>query len=57
MTFPLFITLLILTATLIVMWNKLRKARRAEYIRTYSLPDGLFERLRKRRPELSLKEC
>jgi len=57
MTLPLFIASLVLITTLVVMWNMLRKARRAEYIRTYVLPDGLFDRLRKRRPELTLKDC
>lgn len=57
MTLPLFIALLLLTIALALMWNKLRKVRRAEYIRTYPLPAGLFERLRKRRPELTLKDC
>lgn len=36
---------------------KQQVARRAEFIRTYTLPKGLFERLRKRRPELTLKDC
>jgi hypothetical protein len=57
MTLPLFIASLVLITILAVMWNMLRQARRAEYIRTYVLPDGLFDRLRKRRPELTLKDC
>lgn len=32
-------------------------AVRADFIRTYSLPKGLYDRLIKRRPELSLKDC
>lgn len=57
MTLPLFIASLVLITILAIMWNMLRKARRAEYIRTYVLPEGLFDRLRKRRPELTLKDC
>lgn len=57
MTSPFFIASLALAVMLVVMGTKLRKARRAEYIRTYVLPDGLFDHLRKRRPELSLKDC
>ena len=57
MTSPFFIASLALAVILVVMGTKLRKARRAEYIRTYVLPDGLFDHLRKRRPELSLKDC
>lgn len=40
-----------------VVWRSALAARRAEFIRSYALPRGLFERLRKRRPELSLKDC
>lgn len=44
-------------AILIYLSHRLKAARRIEYIRNYSLPKGLYERLRKRRPELSLKDC
>jgi hypothetical protein len=40
-----------------VLWQQRRVARREAYIRTYDLPRGLFDNLRKRRPELGLKEC
>ena len=39
------------------VWRRARVARRAEFIRSYTLPQGLFERLKKRRPELTLKDC
>lgn len=42
---------------LITLWKKWRAAARAEYIRHYSLPPGLFEKLRKKHPALSLKDC
>jgi hypothetical protein len=36
---------------------RLRQARRAEFIRQYLLPRGLFEQLRKQRPGLTPKDC
>lgn len=57
MTIPLGVAVLGLTLGLLAVWFKLREVRRAEYIRTYSLPPGLYARLQKRRPELTLKEC
>ncbi|HSQ06883.1 MAG TPA: hypothetical protein VLM84_04220 [Chromatiaceae bacterium] len=48
---------LILGAVALAIWAQLRQARRAEFIRSYSLPPGLYARLQKRRPELSLKDC
>ena len=57
MTTSLTVVALLLTATLVIVWRRLRAAQRAEYIRTYTFPNGLFERLRKRRPELSTKDC
>lgn len=46
-----------LAITLWVVWARARMVARAEFIRSYSLPIGLFERLRKKRPELTLKDC
>ncbi len=53
----LLVALLMSLFALFLFWRRAREARRAEYIRNYTLPKGLFERLRKRRPELSLKDC
>ncbi|MRD47312.1 hypothetical protein GHT07_08470 [Caenimonas koreensis DSM 17982] len=39
------------------LWRKLVAAQREAYIRNFEFPMGLFERLRKQRPELSLKDC
>ncbi len=39
----------------LVMWSRLRRLKRAEFIRSYQLPAGLFERLAKVRPGLALK--
>lgn len=41
----------------VVFWVRWRRAVRADFIRTYAFPNGLFEKLRGKRPELSLKDC
>lgn len=41
----------------LVQWRRQRKARREAYIRDFVLPMGLFDKLRHRYPELSLKDC
>lgn len=59
MSFSIFTAFLaaILATALVILWLKWRTAARAEYIRQYTFPPGLFEKLRKTRPELSLKDC
>lgn len=57
---PIAIPLAIAAATsaiALLFWVRWRRAARAEYIRGYVFPKGLFEKLRKKRPELSLKDC
>ena len=39
------------------LWMALRRARRAEFIRSYTLPKGLFDKLRQRHPQLTQKDC
>lgn len=56
MNLTLFLAI-VLGGLLLFVWVKLVAARRAEFIRHYALPDGLFDKLRKKRPELTLKEC
>jgi len=51
------IATLILFAALWLLWSRQLTLRREAYIRTFDLPRGLFEQLRKRRPELGLKDC
>ena len=48
---------LVLAAFAFLLWTRWRKAVRAEYIRRYTLPAGLYEKLRKKRPDLSLKDA
>lgn len=39
------------------LWQRQVALRREAYIRSFTLPQGLFEKLRKQHPHLSLKEC
>jgi hypothetical protein len=48
---------ILLTITLVVVWARWRLAARADYIRGYRLPPGLYAKLQAKRPELSLKDC
>jgi hypothetical protein len=48
---------LIPAIVLLVIGTQWRRAMRAEYIRTYSFPPGLYKKLQTRRPELTLKDC
>ena len=42
---------------LFYLWFRWRRYVRAEYIRSYQLPAGLYSRLQKKRPDLTNKEC
>lgn len=48
---------LFLGLLLVWLWRRWRIAMRAEYIRRYTFPNGLIEKLQKRRPELFSKDC
>ncbi|HTJ97502.1 MAG TPA: hypothetical protein VL381_08525 [Rhodocyclaceae bacterium] len=55
---PVFIGLsIIFLAATFVVWRRGRLAARAEFIRSYRFPPGLYEKLRKKRPQLALKDC
>ncbi|MBI3774127.1 MAG: hypothetical protein HY273_00995 [Gammaproteobacteria bacterium] len=47
----------VLGIALVSIWLKLRFAARAEFIRTHTLPLGLFDKLRNKYPSLTLKDC
>jgi hypothetical protein len=47
----------VLVAACAVLWQQRRRLQREVFIRNHDLPRGLFDNLRKRRPELSLKDC
>ena len=52
-----FVLTAILALLLAALYSKWRNAARAEYIRQFTFPNGLFDKLRKKPPELSLKDC
>jgi hypothetical protein len=41
----------------LILWQRYRRLARERFIREFALPRGLYDRLRKRRPELELKDC
>ena len=51
------IALVVLGWVMLSMWRRQIASRREAYIRTFVLPTGLFDQLRKTYPQLSLKEC
>lgn len=53
---PWFVAVALGTA-FVVLYARWRTAVRAEFIRSYTLPIGLYEKLRRRRPALTLKDC
>ena len=55
---PLFLAFaLASTALAVFFWLRYRSLRREAYIRNAEFPRGLFERLRARHPDLTLKDC
>ena len=40
-----------------MVWTRLRRQRRAEFIRRHPLPRGLYDALRKTHPQLSARDC
>lgn len=55
---PFLIFLAVVALMLVlIFWRRHVSLRRMEFIRTGPLPKGLFERLRKRRPALTQKDC
>ncbi len=47
----------VLATVLLAVYITWRNAVRAEFIRQFTFPKGLFDKLQKKRPELSLKDC
>ena len=54
--FPYVLALLVATVTWI-LWSRRRVPVRAEFIRQCTFPKGLYEKLRKKRPELVARDC
>ncbi len=57
MPIVLLLCVLLFGIALLAMWQALGKTRRADFIRSYTLPRGLFDKLRQRHPQLSQKDC
>ncbi len=57
MTGLLVFVTVVLTLTLLAVWRQQIALRRERFIRSFSLPHGLFDNLMKRHPGLSLKQC
>jgi hypothetical protein len=55
LVFP--VATLVLGTTLAVVWFRWRTHARAEYVRSYMFPPGLFDKLRTKHPNLTTKEC
>jgi hypothetical protein len=49
--------LVVLLIVLYAVSQALKRARRGDFIRRYTLPQGLFEKLRQHHPHLSTKDC
>lgn len=49
--------ILVLAVLLVVIWAAWRRAWRADFIRSQGLPRGLFNKLRERHPQRSVKDC
>ncbi len=57
MTPGLVIAVVLLAAAVLFVRSRLRRYRREGYVRTFTFPPGLYQKLIDRRPELTLKEC
>jgi hypothetical protein len=55
----IFYLTLVVVAVVIVfkVWSELRDVKRAEYIRSFNLPKGLYEKLQKTHPQLTTRDC
>ena len=47
----------VLTLVSFTLWQRQLALKREAHIRSFSLPRGLFEKLRQRHPQLTLKDC
>src|SRR4249920_2337817 len=48
---------IVLALLLLALWQRQRALQREAHVRNFELPRGLFDQLRKRHPDLSLKDC
>lgn len=57
MTFFLIFVCTLLATFSLTLWKRQTVLKREAYIRSFVFPHGLFERLQKKHPQLSFKEC
>jgi len=57
MSLALVVAVLVPSVIAVALWQRQRSLRREAHIRSFELPQGLFDRLRKRHPALSAKDC
>ncbi len=57
MSLFLLVLLTLLAAIALALWQRHALLRREAYIRSFTLPRGLFDQLRRHHPDLSLKDC
>jgi hypothetical protein len=57
MTTPITLACLAFAVLSGFLWRRQLRLRREAYIRSFTLPKGLFEKLMKKHPQLSIKDC
>ncbi|MYN08252.1 glycine-rich domain-containing protein [Pseudoduganella aquatica] len=57
MTFGVYLSSLAFAVLSAYLWRRQRVLRREAFIRSYVLPKGLFEKLMKKHPQLTIKDC
>ena len=53
----LIIALVLVARVAALSWRAVQASKRADFIRSFVLPQGLFDKLRATHPQLSLKDC
>jgi hypothetical protein len=57
MIFPVYAACLLLAAVSAILWRRQLRLKRESHIRTFDLPKGIFDKLTKRHPHLTLRDC
>ena len=53
----LVVALVLVALVAALSWRAVQASRRADFIRSFALRQGLFDKLRAIHPQLSLKDC
>jgi hypothetical protein len=57
MAFPALLACLLFAGVSLHFWRRNVRLKRESYIRTFDLPKGLFDKLTRRHPHLTLRDC